>query len=206
MWRTPTSPRCGRGGHRVPTWVGPLHRRYEVQRYFTAGATGAVCASYGYQSTQLALATQDAWVSRALVSGEITKTPGTDLNLLRWTGSADLTLSVSNGPQFITLGNVGPVESSIYTITFDMRWNVLPKDLTTYMSFAFGHADDRYYEARSGQGRRLPRHPAGQRQSGAILPTATVRPSVRRSHRPYSLRPWWPATTSRSSWRSAPLN
>ena len=136
----------------VPTWVGPLHRRYEVQRYFTAGATGAVCASYGYQTSQLALTTEDAWMSRALVSGEMTKTPGQDKNVPRWTGTADLTLSISNAQQFITFGNLGPVEANIYTVTFDVRWNVLPIDLTSYVSFAFGHADDRYYEARSGQG------------------------------------------------------
>jgi hypothetical protein len=136
----------------VTTWAGPLHRRFEVDTYVAAGAAGAIAASYGYLATKTAAAKNDSWAARVISAGELTRSPGQPGLAPKWTGDDALTLDKGGRPQFLAMGNLSPLPTSGFQIEISGRWDTLPADPSNYFSLAFGHTDDRYYEARSGVG------------------------------------------------------
>jgi glycerophosphoryl diester phosphodiesterase len=138
----------------VPTWVYPVHRRADAAHYFARGVVGALSSSFGYTTSTKALMTADAWAVKAIASGEMTRSPDTAELAPSWTAADELTLSTTGQQQFITLGNLSPVAPAhaSYRISFSARWTVLPDDLTSNFTLAFGHTDDTYYEHQRGVG------------------------------------------------------
>lgn len=136
----------------IPVWVFPLHRRAEAAGFFAAGAVGAVCSSYGYISSATAIAVSDTWRSGAIAPGEMTKDPSSPQWAPHWTGTDELTLSVTGHQHFLTLGQFAPLARAAgsYRIEFQASFPELPSDRTSNLSLAFGHADDSYYEHQLG--------------------------------------------------------
>ena len=135
----------------VATWVYPVHRRSEAGRYRQLGVEGIVTSSLQYVSGRSAPATADNWASKAITPGELTRHPDRSENGPSWTGQDELTLDRNGAQQFITLGQLAPLaDPERYQLSFDVRWNELPTDLTQTFTLAVGHVDDAYYEHRLG--------------------------------------------------------
>jgi glycerophosphoryl diester phosphodiesterase len=132
----------------VPVWVYPIHRRSEADYFFGLGATGLVTSSYRYVTTRTPSTRFDTWNTKAVASGEMNRLPDEKTYAAQWTGDAELTLAKHDTQHFITLGQFGPLPNAggSYQVDLRVRWNVLPQDLTTNVTLAFGHLDDRYYE------------------------------------------------------------
>lgn len=105
----------------IPVWVFPLHRRAEAASFFAAGAVGAVCSSYGYMSTATAIAVSDTWRSGAIAPGEMTKDPSSPQWAPRWTGTDELTLSVTGHQHFLTLGQFAPLAQAAGTYRIEFQ-------------------------------------------------------------------------------------
>ena len=138
----------------VPVWVYPVHRRSEADYFFGLGAAGLVTSSYRYVTTRTPSTRFDTWATKAVASGEMNRLPDEKTYAAQWTGDAELTLAKPDTQHFITLGQFGPLPSAggSYQVDLQVRWNTLPDDLSTNITLAFGHADDRYYEDGLGAG------------------------------------------------------
>lgn len=134
--------------HSVPLLVYPIHRRADAAYYFGLGVSGAVTSDYRYTTTNTAAATSDSWASKKISSGEKPKMPDSRSLAGAWTSVNELTLSAEGDQQFLTLGQLCPIATaaSQYRVKFSAAWNRLPWDLTSTVSLAFCHRDDRYYE------------------------------------------------------------
>jgi glycerophosphoryl diester phosphodiesterase len=134
--------------HSVPLMVYPIHRRADAAYYFGLGVSGAVTSDYRYTTTNTASATSDDWASKRISSGEKPKMPDSKSLAGAWTSLNELTLGAEGDRQFLTLGQLCPVASaaSQYRVKFSASWNRLPRDLTSTVSLACCHVDDRYYE------------------------------------------------------------
>ena len=134
--------------HGVPLMVYPIHRRADAAYYFDLGVSGAVTSDYRYTTTNTAAATSDHWASKRISSGEKPKMPDSKSLAGAWTSVNELTLGAEGDRQFLTLGQLCPIASadSQYRVRFSATWNRLPADLTSTVSLAFCHPDDRYYE------------------------------------------------------------
>lgn len=132
----------------IPTWVYPVHRRSEAAYFFDLGVSGLVTSSYRYVTTDAPSTRFDTWDSKAVASGEMSRTPDEKTYAPQWTGTNELTLAKRGSQHFITLGQFAPLPSAAgsYQIDLQVRWNLLPADRTSNVTLAFGHADDRYYE------------------------------------------------------------
>lgn len=144
--------------HHVPVWVYPVHRRAELDYYFSRGVAGAVCSSFGYLGRATPVATADTWRSKAIAPGEMTRRPAEAAWAPAWTGTDEITLSRPGAQQFLTLGQLCPVASAgqSYRVQFEARWNSLPADATGTVNLAFAFPDDSYYE--QGHGRKAGYH------------------------------------------------
>jgi glycerophosphoryl diester phosphodiesterase len=175
----------------IPVWVYAVHRRSELAHYRMLGVKGSVCSSYGYLSSSNAVALADTWASKAVASGEMSRSPGTDTNAPTWTGTAELSLGVSGSQQFLTLGQMSPVASAAqtYRVQFEASWTSLPADRTRTLTLVFGHVDDGYYQDGLGLGTgyqavlgadgalELYLHTAGQSTATRLASVSTPAPS-----------------------------
>jgi glycerophosphoryl diester phosphodiesterase len=136
----------------VPVWVYPIHRRSEADRYFSLGVAGAISGSVGYSRGAVRRLTADSWRSGAIAPGELTRQPANFRYAPKWGPEGEFTFAAQGVQHFITLGQFAPVANAdqSYNIEFEARWDVLPADLGTNISIAFGHSDDRYYEHQLG--------------------------------------------------------
>lgn len=136
----------------IPTWVYPVHRRSEAAYFFDLGVAGLVTSSYRYVTTDVPSTQFDTWDSKAVASGEMSRTPDEKTYAPQWTGTNEFTLAKRGSQHFITLGQFAPLPSATgsYQIDLQVRWNLLPDDRTSNVTLAFGHADDRYYEEELG--------------------------------------------------------
>ncbi len=139
---------AGAKSHGVPLLVYPIHRRADAAYYFGLGVSGAVTSDYGYTTSNTAAATTDSWASKKIASGEKPKMPDSKSLAGAWTSVNVFTLAAEGERQFVTLGQLCPVASagSQYQVRFSASWDRLPRDLTSKVSLALCHADDRYYE------------------------------------------------------------
>lgn len=135
----------------VPTWVYPVHRRSEADRYYALGASGIVTSSVGYSSAVIAPTRSDNWSTGAVAAGQISRDPVGLGHAPLWRPGGVLTLARRNiGQHFLLLGQFSPVILPSYTIQFDARWDQLSKDPNANLTLAFGQPDDRYYQHRLG--------------------------------------------------------
>lgn len=137
----------------IPTWVYPVHRRVEADRFFGLGVAGVITSSVGYSRQRIAPARSDDWASGAITAGQLSRDPSAPVFAPTWRTDGALTLAGhSIGQHFLCLGQLGKIGSdrARYTIQFDARWDQLPTDREANLSLAFGHADDSYYQHRLG--------------------------------------------------------
>lgn len=136
----------------VPVWVHPLHRRWEVEHFFSRGVQAIVASSYGYLASTVEPLAQADWESESLHPGEMTKQPDSNKYALEWPEPGAVRLAVQERQAFLTLGHLAPlaVPDGPYTVDLEVRVDTAPKDPFSNVSLAFGHADDRYYEHRQG--------------------------------------------------------
>lgn len=139
-------------GTGVKTWVYPVHRRSEAERYQKLGVEGIVTSSLLYVSGRSVAASTDNWSSKAIAPGQLTRHPDRSEEGPAWTGRDELTLERKGAQQFITLGQFAPVSDpeGRYRVSFEARWNKLPSDASQNFTLAVGHVDDAYYEHRLG--------------------------------------------------------
>ena len=137
----------------VPVWVYASHRRVDAQHFFALGCTGIVGSSYQYLATTAPVASTDAWSFGAISPGEMTRDPASVTYAPNWSNN-EIHLGAQGPQHFLTLGQLGPLAKAgaAYTIKFEASWLALPSALTENMTLAFGHADDAYYQHRSGLG------------------------------------------------------
>lgn len=137
----------------VPTWVYPVHRRVEADRFFGLGVAGVITSSVGYSRRRIAPAHSDDWASGAITAGQLSRDPSSPVFAPTWRADGALTLAGRGiGQHFLCLGQLGPIgmDRARYSIQFDARWDQLPTDRQANLSLAFGHADDSYYQDRLG--------------------------------------------------------
>ena len=134
----------------VPVWVVPVHRRHEVEHFGRLGAQGFVTPDLGYLTAAVAPLLSDVWDEGAVSSGELTRDPYQDQYGLHWEDTGAIAVDVPDKPAFVTLGQFCPITAPSYRLTLEAAFDPLPEDTWQHLSIAFGHADDRYYEHRSG--------------------------------------------------------
>lgn len=132
---------------RVPTWVFPVHRRYEVDYFAQHGVEGIVAADLPYLSKSLETVAHDQWAAGAIAAGELTKDPYDDVYGLEWPGDGEITIDFAKRPSFAMFGQFCPIPFGArrYTISVEAKFDKLPTDRTSHLSIAFGHDDDRQY-------------------------------------------------------------
>lgn len=137
---------------KVPVWVHPVHRRWEVAHFFARGVQALVASSYGYLASTVKPLTTADWESGALHPGEMTKQPDSTNYGLEWPEPGVIRLAVQERQAFLTLGHLSPLATpqGPYVIDLELRVDTAPKDPFSNLSLAFGHADDLYYEHRQG--------------------------------------------------------
>ena len=137
----------------IPIWIFPAHRRSEAARFFSLGCKGIISSSLRYVSHTAPTAMSDTWAYGAIAPGEMTKDPGSGAYAPTWSQN-QIQLGLHGAQHFLTLGQFAPIAkaSQSYTVQFQASWPVLPASLADNMTVAFGHADDAYYEHRSGLG------------------------------------------------------
>ncbi len=151
----------------VPTWVYPVHRRSEAERYFSQGVAGIISSSVGYSSRALAPVVADDWNSGAIASGEVTRDPTGLRYAPKWEAGGVFRLDAQKAQHFVLLGQFAPIAAAqgSYTIEFEACWDRLPANRVANMSIAFAHENDRYYEHQLGNSNG---YHATQRASGLL--------------------------------------
>lgn len=134
----------------IPVWPYPLHRRSDVTHYSALGMQGAVTSNIGYLLGKTEQADRDQWASGALVAGELTRDPYDDRFATSWGRGGTIGLGAVGTQHFLTLGNLGPITSPVYSVEFQASYAVLPADPLANLTLAFAHTDDSYYEHRIG--------------------------------------------------------
>ncbi|GAA0943909.1 hypothetical protein GCM10009554_37640 [Kribbella koreensis] len=134
----------------IPIWPYPLHRRADVAHYTALGMQGAVTSNLGYILGKTEQVTTDQWAAGAVVSGELTRDPYDDRFAVSWGRGGSIGLAAKGTQHFLTLGNLGPITSPVYSVEFQASFAALPVDPLASLSLAFGHEDDSYYENRIG--------------------------------------------------------
>ncbi|MET3805250.1 glycerophosphoryl diester phosphodiesterase [Nakamurella sp. UYEF19] len=137
----------------IPVWAFAVHRRSEAAHFFALGCKGIVASSLKYVSTAEPSATADTWSFGAIAPGEMTKDPSSAAYAPTWSED-EMRLGAKGSQHFLTLGQLGPVAAAAasYTVEFESSWPTLPGTTDDNMSLVFGHADDAYYQHRSGLG------------------------------------------------------
>jgi glycerophosphoryl diester phosphodiesterase len=134
----------------IPIWPYPLHRRSDITHYQALGLEGAVTSNIGYLLGKTEQAESDQWAAGALVSGELTRDPYDDRFAVGWAPGGAITLPARKTQHFLTLGNLGPITSPVYSVEFEAAYSALPTAADANLTLAFGHADDSYYEHHLG--------------------------------------------------------
>ncbi|MEV8372943.1 glycerophosphodiester phosphodiesterase family protein [Kribbella sp. NPDC056861] len=134
----------------IPVWPYPLHRRSDVKHYRALGMQGAVTSNIGYLRGKTEQVTTDQWAGGQLVAGELTRDPYDERFAVNWGRGGSIGLNAVGTQHFLTLGNLGPITSPVYSVEFSASYAVLPADPLANLTLAFGHADDEYYEHRLG--------------------------------------------------------
>ena len=136
----------------VPVWVFPVHRRQEAKYYSQLGVEGLVAPCIGYLAGVIPPARSDDFASGELTPGMLTRNPYSNAFALTWLDDAALAIPTPGRQAFVTLGQFCPITATSYRVTFDVSFDPLPGDTWQHVSIAFGHADDRYYAHRLGNG------------------------------------------------------
>ena len=138
----------------IPVWVGPLHRRADADHFFGLGAAAVVASSYGYLATRTPLAVRSSWKYGTIAPGEMSKDPGGTAYAPELTAAGECTLAAQKSQHFLTLGQFCPLPnaSGSYAVEFEASFPTLPTDHAAGVVLAFGHADDAYYQLKSGSG------------------------------------------------------
>lgn len=136
----------------VPVWVFPVHRRWEVEYFFTRGVAGLLASSYGYVSKFVQPVQATDWDPGAIAPGEMTQFPDSDASGLAWPEPGVIALAAQRRQAFLTLGQLAPLErpNGPYQVDVDIRVDAMPEDDGSNFTLAFGHPDDKYYEHRQG--------------------------------------------------------
>lgn len=136
----------------VPVWVHPVHRRWEVEHFFSRGVEALVASSYGYLASTVKPTSKPAWEKGELLPGELTRRPEAANYGLAWPEAGVVRLSVQERQAFLTLGYMAPLirPTEPYTVEFQLRVDKAPRDKFSNLSFVFGHEDDSYYEHLQG--------------------------------------------------------
>lgn len=134
----------------IPVWPYPLHRRADVAHYQAIGIEGAVTSNIGYLLGKTEQAQTDQWAAGALVSGELTRDPYDDRFAVGWARGGAIVLPAKRTQHFLTLGNLGPITSPVYSVEFEASYSALSTDPAANLTLAFGHEDDAYYEHQLG--------------------------------------------------------
>jgi len=134
----------------LPIWPSLLHRKADLTHYRALGMAGAITSDVGYLSGRTEPARADQWSSGRAVSGELTRDPSDDRYAVKWGPDGLIKLGATKVQHFLTLGNLGPITASSYTVEFEASYDELPRDPAANITLAFGHEDDRYYEHRLG--------------------------------------------------------
>lgn len=137
---------------KVPLWVHPVHRRWEVDHFFSRGVQALVASSYGYLAATVPPVTTPAWDVGELRPGELTRRPEANAYALEWPEPGVVRLAVQKRQAFVTLGYMAPMTrpEGPYTVDFELRVDTAPRDKFSNLSFVFGHGDDAYYEHLQG--------------------------------------------------------
>lgn len=142
----------GAVGTGVPVWVFPVHRRREANYYSLLGVQGLIAPCIGYLKGIIEPSRSDDFPSGELTAGMLTRNPYSNAFALSWVDEGALTIPTPGRQAFVTMGQFCPINATSYRITFDVSFEPLPSDTWQHISIAFGHADDRYYEHRLGDG------------------------------------------------------
>jgi glycerophosphoryl diester phosphodiesterase len=134
----------------IPIWPYPLHRRADVTHYTALGMQGAVTSNIGYVLGKTEQASTDQWATGAMAPGELTRDPYDDRFAVGWGHGGIIGLGAKGTQHFLTLGNLGPITSPVYSVEFQASFATLPADPLANLTLAFGHTDDSYYEHRIG--------------------------------------------------------
>ena len=136
----------------VPVWVFPVHRRWEMDYFFSRGVAGLLASSFGYLSKFVQPVRATEWESGALASGEMTQFPESDSAGLQWPEPGVIALAAQRRQAFLTLGQLAPLEHAAgpYQVDLEVRVDAMPENDGSNFTLAFAHADDRYYEHRQG--------------------------------------------------------
>jgi hypothetical protein len=134
----------------LPIWPSLLHRKADLTHYRALGMAGAITSDVGYLSGRTEPAVADQWSSGRAAPGELTRDPSDDRYAVKWGPDGSIKLGATKVQHFLTLGNLGPITASSYTVEFEASYDELPRDPAANITLAFGHEDDRYYEHRLG--------------------------------------------------------
>ncbi len=135
----------------VPVWVFPVHRRSDVQHFVELGVQGFVTPDLGYLDNSEPLTSTDRWASGSLTAGELTRDPYSNAFTIKWAEQGVIILAFKKRQSFILLGQLCPIESPSYRISFDVTFDPPPRDNWQGLSLVFGQSDDSYYEHRIGR-------------------------------------------------------
>jgi glycerophosphoryl diester phosphodiesterase len=132
-------------GKRVMCWE--VHRRSEVTRLLGLGVTGMMCSGPAYVMSSTALTTASAWGSGLRAAGELSHDTLQNPVNAPTIDTANRAVILPSGNRSLLLGSLSPVANAAgtYTISFAMRWAVLPGS-TLHSDLIFGHADDSPYQ------------------------------------------------------------
>jgi glycerophosphoryl diester phosphodiesterase len=132
-----------------PVFSWPVYRRSQVTRLTGLGVVGIMASDPRYVSTALPMRTSSRWDLGIKESGG---TPALDYDntyALVFAPSPDTGwVSVAAVPnQSYGLGAYSPIQAGAggYRVTWDMKYKVLPTDLTTHGGIYFGKAADDVY-------------------------------------------------------------
>lgn len=149
-----------------PVWAYPVIRRHEADRLTSLGVGGLVTPDVPYLAKTVPPALTDTWAAGDLAPGELTRDPFNDSLVLRSSPEGIRTIDFPDRPSYVCLGQFCPIAAPAgrYRIDVDVRFDTLPEDLNSHLSFAFGHLDDTVYRHREGltDGYHVVLRPTGQ--------------------------------------------
>ncbi len=132
----------------LPVIVYTVQRRSDRDHLLSLGVQGFMTSSPTYLSRATALLTATSFAGGVPAPGDL---PGSTSLVPTWdTANRGIILPVGTAASLL-LGSLCPLVNAAgtYTITWAMRWAVLPTDLTTHGDFIFGQADDVKYTHQS---------------------------------------------------------
>ena len=135
-------------GRGLPVIVYTVQRRSDRDHLLSLGVQGFMTSSPTYLSRSSALLTATSFAGGVPAPGDL---PGTTALVPTWdTANRGIILPVGTAASLL-LGSLCPLANAAatYTLTYALRWAVLPTDLTTHGDFIFGQGDDVKYTHQS---------------------------------------------------------